>query len=67
MQGRSLLPLMAGEETPADWRRCVYYAYYEDSWRWRDQPAAQMAEPGFSISRRSVSAHTAACARAATS
>ena len=47
VQGRSLLPLMAGEETPADWRRCVYYAYYEDSWRWRDQPAAQMAEPGF--------------------
>ena len=47
VQGRSLRPLMEGGETPADWRRCVYYAYYEDSWRLRDRPAAQMAEPGF--------------------
>lgn len=28
MQGRSLVPLLAGE-TPADWRDAVYYHYYE--------------------------------------
>jgi len=30
MQGRSLLPLLRGE-TPEDWRRSVYYHYYEDT------------------------------------
>jgi arylsulfatase A-like enzyme len=29
MQGRSLLPLLAGR-TPADWRQSVYYRYYHD-------------------------------------
>jgi arylsulfatase A-like enzyme len=28
MQGQSLAPLLAGE-TPADWRRSIYYHYYE--------------------------------------
>src|SRR6185437_16371477 len=28
MQGRSLLPLLAGED-PADWRKSFYYHYYE--------------------------------------
>lgn len=28
MQGRSLVPLLAGE-TPADWRESIYYHYYE--------------------------------------
>ena len=28
MQGRSLLPLLAGQE-PADWRKSLYYHYYE--------------------------------------
>jgi hypothetical protein len=28
MQGRSLVPLLHGE-TPSDWRRSVYYHYYE--------------------------------------
>ena len=28
MQGRSLVPLLAGK-TPADWRKSVYYHYYE--------------------------------------
>jgi arylsulfatase A-like enzyme len=28
MQGRSLLPLFAGQ-TPADWRKSFYYHYYE--------------------------------------
>ena len=28
MQGRSLLPLLNGE-TPADWRKSIYYHYYE--------------------------------------
>lgn len=29
MQGRSLLPLLRGE-TPADWRKSMYYRYYDD-------------------------------------
>ncbi len=29
MQGRSLVPLLHGE-TPADWRKSVYYRYYHD-------------------------------------
>ncbi len=29
MQGRSLVPLLHGQ-TPADWRRSVYYRYYHD-------------------------------------
>ena len=29
MQGRSLVPLLRGE-SPADWRRSVYYRYYHD-------------------------------------
>ena len=28
MQGRSLLPLLKGE-TPEDWRKSIYYQYYE--------------------------------------
>ena len=28
MQGRSIVPLLAGE-TPADWRESIYYHYYE--------------------------------------
>jgi len=32
MHGRSLRPILKGN-TPGDWRRSVYYAYYEDSWR----------------------------------
>ena len=28
MQGRSLVPLLAGQ-TPADWRKSFYYHYYE--------------------------------------
>jgi arylsulfatase A-like enzyme len=28
MQGRSLVPLLKGE-TPADWRKSIYYHYYE--------------------------------------
>ena len=46
VQGRSLRPLMSGED-PVDWRQSVYYAYYEDSWRLRDRPQTEMAEPGF--------------------
>jgi arylsulfatase A-like enzyme len=29
MQGRSLLPILRGQE-PADWRRSMYYRYYHD-------------------------------------
>jgi len=31
MQGRSLRPILEGK-APRDWRRSVYYAYYENSW-----------------------------------
>lgn len=31
MQGRSLRPLIEGR-TPPDWRKSVYYSYYENSW-----------------------------------
>jgi arylsulfatase A-like enzyme len=31
MQGRSLRPLLEGA-SPRDWRRSVYYTYYENSW-----------------------------------
>ena len=47
VQGRSLRPLMAAPTPPTNWRRSAYYAYYEDSWRLRDRPAEEMAEPGF--------------------
>ena len=33
MQGRSLLPLLKGQ-TPADWRKSLYYHYYEYPSRW---------------------------------
>ncbi len=32
MHGKSLRPLLEGT-TPSDWRKSVYYSYYEDSWR----------------------------------
>ena len=32
MQGRSLRPFLEGKSL-GDWRKSVYYAYYEDSWR----------------------------------
>ncbi|MCA9236223.1 MAG: sulfatase [Planctomycetales bacterium] len=35
MQGRSLLPILAGE-TPADWRDTFYYHYYEGPPAWHD-------------------------------
>lgn len=45
VQGQSLMPLLRDE--PIDWRSCVYYAYHEDSWRFRDRSADDMSEPGF--------------------
>ncbi|MBN1292790.1 MAG: sulfatase [Candidatus Latescibacteria bacterium] len=32
MHGRSLLPILGGK-APDNWRKSVYYSYYEDSWR----------------------------------
>lgn len=29
IQGRSLLPLLAGQEPPADWRTSIYYHYFD--------------------------------------
>jgi arylsulfatase A-like enzyme len=32
MQGRSLRPMLEGRVALSDWRRSVYYTYYENSW-----------------------------------
>ena len=44
MQGRSLRPLIEGKRTE-DWRRSIYYAYYEDSWQLHGKGQEAMAEP----------------------
>jgi arylsulfatase A-like enzyme len=44
VQGRSLAPLLQGE-SPANWRRSTYYAYYENSWLLHDRGDEAMAEP----------------------
>jgi len=46
MQGRSLRPLLEGK-APADWRRSVYYAYYENSWTLRGKGKEAMSDPSF--------------------
>ena len=44
MQGRSLRPLIEGKRSE-DWRRSIYYAYYEDSWQLHGKGQEAMAEP----------------------
>lgn len=46
MQGRSLRPILEGR-TPKDWRRSMYYTYYEDSWRLRGKAKEAMTDPSF--------------------
>src|SRR5713226_5249762 len=46
MQGRSLRPLLEGKP-PADWRRSIYYTYYENSWAERNKSKAGMSDPSF--------------------
>lgn len=46
MQGESLRPLLEGE-SPAGWRRSVYYAYFENSWQLRNARPDEMRDPTF--------------------
>ncbi|MBI3697878.1 MAG: sulfatase [Acidobacteria bacterium] len=45
MQGRSLRPILEGKP-PADWRRSIYYTYYENSWAMRQKGGA-VSDPSF--------------------
>jgi arylsulfatase A-like enzyme len=46
MQGRSLRPIVEGS-TPADWRKTMYYTYYENSWKLTGKGKDAMADPSF--------------------
>ncbi|MCP5120116.1 MAG: DUF4976 domain-containing protein, partial [bacterium] len=46
MQGRSLRPFLEGRE-PADWRKSIYYSYFENSWELRNAKKEEMADPSF--------------------
>jgi arylsulfatase A-like enzyme len=46
MQGRSLRPLIEGKP-PDDWRRSVYYTYYENSWALAGKGKAALSDPSF--------------------
>ncbi|MCW5978885.1 MAG: sulfatase [Bryobacteraceae bacterium] len=46
MQGRSLRPVLEGAE-PDDWRKSVYYAYYENSWVLAGKGKEAMSDPTF--------------------
>jgi len=46
MQGRSLRPLLEGG-APSDWRRSIYYAYFENSWALRGKAKEAFSDPGF--------------------
>jgi arylsulfatase A-like enzyme len=46
MQGRSFRPILEGKD-PADWRRSVYYAYFENSWLLRGKSKEEMSDPTF--------------------
>jgi arylsulfatase A-like enzyme len=46
MQGRSMRRVLEGDP-PADWRKEVFYAYYENSWAFRDMDREQMTDPSF--------------------
>lgn len=46
MQGRSLRPLLEGKP-PADWRRSIYYTYFENSWVLHGKGREAMSDPGF--------------------
>ena len=47
MQGRSLKPILEGRP-PRDWRRSMYYAYYENSWaELKGKGKEAQADPSF--------------------
>lgn len=46
MQGRSLRPVLEGN-VPADWRKSVYYAYYDNSWALHGLGKEAQADPSF--------------------
>ena len=46
MQGRAYSPLLQGKPVK-DWRRSVYYTYYENSWNLRDKSKDAFADPSF--------------------
>ncbi|MFN0101845.1 MAG: sulfatase [Bryobacteraceae bacterium] len=46
MQGRSLRPILQGQ-TPADWRKSVYYSYYENSWQLAGKGLDARSDPSF--------------------
>ena len=46
MQGRSLRPLLEGKP-PADWRRSIYYVYFENSWLLHGKGKDAMSDPSF--------------------
>src|SRR5206468_8818875 len=46
MQGVSLRPLIEGK-APAEWRRSIYYTYYENSWKLQGVGKEQMSDPSF--------------------
>jgi len=46
MHGRSLLPLLKGQQ-PYDWRQSIYYAYYENSWQLAGFKQEDLSDPSF--------------------
>jgi arylsulfatase A-like enzyme len=46
MQGVSLRPLIEGKAAP-EWRRSIYYTYYENSWNLQGVGREQMSDPSF--------------------
>jgi len=46
MQGRSLRPVLEGA-APADWRKSMYYTYYENSWLLAGKGLAARSDPSF--------------------
>ncbi len=48
MQGRSLRPVLEGT-TPADWRKTVYYSYYENSWKLAGKGLEARSDPSFAF------------------
>ncbi|MFB3826647.1 MAG: sulfatase [Bryobacteraceae bacterium] len=48
MQGRSFRPLLEGRE-PSDWRRSIYYTYFENSWVLHGKGREAMRDPSFAF------------------
>ncbi|MFC1692252.1 sulfatase [Candidatus Latescibacterota bacterium] len=46
MHGRSLKPFLDGR-SPEDWRKSIYYSYYENSWRLAGFKQQDLSDPAF--------------------